>query len=309
MGRIDRNGVDIRRLRYFLAVCAHGGLSRAAAVIGVAQPALTRQVQLLEQEIGMPLLTRNGRGAVPTEAGQMLLAEARAHLDSLDQLVDRLRRDFAGDTPRITMGICPTIAPLFLPHVQDLARQLPGAPSLTVIEAYSGDLRNLMAAGRLDFALSYGTQGTEGVSETPLLCERLVLATRAAPARARLTLGQIARLKLILPSRIHQLRRIIDSASAARGQPLTPVLELDSLSAVRAMLEQDGDWSTILPYHAVAQDGFDGSFGPVFIDDPDMVRRIALLSPARGTGGLQDGLTRGIHARADEIRKTMEAVF
>lgn len=308
MGRIDRNGVDIRRLRYFLAICAHGGFSRAADVVGVAQPALTRQVQLLEQEIGVPLLTRNGRAAKPTDAGQLLLAEARSHLDSLDLLVERLRRDFSGAVAKVTMGICPTIAPLFLTHVQDLARQLPGAPSLSVIEAYSGDLRNLMAAGRLDFALSYGTQGAAGVRETPLLSERLVVATRALPPSARLKLADLAALRLILPSRIHHLRRIIDTACAARGQTLRPELELDSLSAVRAMLEQGDDWSTILPYHAVAGDGAGDSFGPVLIDEPDMVRRIALLRPDNSGPDLQEGLIDGIEARAAEIRKTMEAV-
>ncbi|MEN9411146.1 MAG: hypothetical protein RL216_3120 [Pseudomonadota bacterium] len=307
MSRIDPRGVDVRRLRYFIAVCAHGGMSRAAAVVGVAQPALTRQIQLLEQELGVPLLTRNGRGATPTEAGQILLAEARAHLDSLDALVDRVRRDFAGDGPKITLGICPTIAPLFLGPVQDMSRHLPGAPVLTVIEAYSGDLRNLMAAGQLDLALSYGTQGTEGVRETLLLSERLVVATRTAPPEARMTLRQIAGLKLILPSRIHQLRRIIDAICAGRGQPLTPVLELDSLSAVRAMLRQEPDYSTILPYHAVAADEADPGLDPVLIDDPDMVRRIALLQPERGVA-LPEGLVGAIRARAEDIRKTMEAV-
>lgn len=309
MVRSTGNGVDTRRLRYFLAVCDHGGLSQAAAVIGVAQPALTRQVQLLEQEIGVPLFTRNGRGAKPTEAGQALQAEARTHLTSLDLLVDRLRRDFSGAATKITLGICPTIAPLFLPHVQAIVRHLPGAPTLSVIEGYSGDLRNLMAAGRLDFALSYGTQGTAGVQETPLLSERLVVATRASMAGARVTLAQIAQLKLILPSRIHQLRRIIDRASAASGWPLMPVLELDSLSAVQAMLEEAADWSTILPFHTVADDGFGTGLGLVLIDAPEMVRRIALLRPARLGPDLYTGLTEGIQSRAEEIRKTMEAVF
>jgi LysR family nitrogen assimilation transcriptional regulator len=188
-----------------------------------------------------------------------------------------------------------------------MSRHLPGAPVLTVIEAYSGDLRNLMAAGQLDLALSYGTQGTEGVRETLLLSERLVVATRTAPPEARMTLRQIAGLKLILPSRIHQLRRIIDAICAGRGQPLTPVLELDSLSAVRAMLRQEPDYSTILPYHAVAADEADPGLDPVLIDDPDMVRRIALLQPERGVA-LPEGLVGAIRARAEDIRKTMEAV-
>ena len=58
MGRLEKHGVDIRRLRYFVAVCDHGGFSKAAPVIGIAQPALTRQGQLPEHELGIELFTR-----------------------------------------------------------------------------------------------------------------------------------------------------------------------------------------------------------------------------------------------------------
>jgi DNA-binding transcriptional LysR family regulator len=66
--------IDLKRLRYFVAVCKHGGFSHAAGVIGVAQPALTRQVQLLERQVGLKLITRNGRGVQPTEEGRFLFA-------------------------------------------------------------------------------------------------------------------------------------------------------------------------------------------------------------------------------------------
>ncbi len=306
MARIDRPGVDMRRLRYFLAVCEHGGFSRAADAIGIAQPALTRQVQLLKREIGVELFTRNGRSAVPTEAGQVLMAEARSHLDSLDLLVNRMRRDFAAGPARLSLGICPTIAPLFLTHIEGALKSLPGTPALNVIEAYSGDLRSLMRAGQLDFALSYSTSDAAGVHMTPLLAERLVVATRT-PATGPIPLADVAAMRLILPSRIHQLRRIIDRVCTARGLTLTPALELDSLSAVKAMLS--GDFATILPYHAVAGDAALGLFAIHVIDDPDMVRTIALLRPAAPARGLPEGLADRIVARADDIRRTLAAVF
>ena len=77
MARINRAGVDMRRLRCFFAVCEHGGFSRAADAIGIAQPALNRQVQLLKQEIEAAPFARNGRSAVPTEAGQLLMRARR----------------------------------------------------------------------------------------------------------------------------------------------------------------------------------------------------------------------------------------
>ena len=86
---IDNFAIDLRRLRYFIAVCDHGSISRAASIIGMAQPALTRQIQLLEKETGLSLIHRTGRGAAPSQQGRFLLDRSRAHIESLDTLVRR----------------------------------------------------------------------------------------------------------------------------------------------------------------------------------------------------------------------------
>ena len=309
MGRLEKPGVDIRRLRYFVAVCDHGGFSKAAPVIGIAQPALTRQVQLLEHELGIELFTRNGRSAVPTEAGAALMTGARLHLENLDLLIERVQRDFGTGPTHVCLGICPTISPLFLVPLQDALRQSAPNLTLTVIEAYSGDLRNLMACGRLHLALTYSPPDKAGLDVTDLLTEKLVLAGLGA-ATSPLNLQDVARQRLILPSVHHQLRRIIDAVAAARGIPLVPVLELDSLTAVKAMLDgTSGDFATILPYHSVATDAAEGRFAICMIDDPDMVRTIALLRPSYPEQPLPALLTEAIFSRAEGIRASLEAVF
>lgn len=304
--KAERNGMDIRRLRYFVAVCDNGGVSRAASAIGIAQPALTRQIKLLEGELGVTLFTRSGRGALPTQAGTFLLSEARRHLDSLDGLVDRLREHFSASPARVTLGICPTIVPLF----GDALRQAQGATELSVIEAYSGDLRNLMQAGRLDLALTYSPPEPGELRITNLLSERLVLASRELPDKPALSLQDIDAMKLILPSRIHQLRRIIDTVCHERHHPLVPALELDSLSAVKTLVgDGTGEYATILPYHSVAGDAAEGLYETRIIDEPGMVRTIALLQPGAANGWIPDGLADSILARASEIKQTMEAVY
>ena len=309
MGRLEKPGVDIRRLRYFVAVCDHGGFSKAAPVIGIAQPALTRQVQLLEHELGIELFTRNGRNAVPTEAGVALMNGARLHLESFDLLIDQVQRDFGAGPAHVCLGICPTIAPLFLVPLQDALRQSAPSLTLTVIEAYSGDLRNLMACGRLHLALTYSPSDKAGLDVTDLLSEKLVLAG-LGPATSPLNLQDVARHRLILPSVHHQLRRIIDAVAAARGTPLVPVLELDSLNAVKAMLDgTSGDFATILPYHSVAADAAEGRFAIHLIDDPGMVRTIALLRPCCAKQPLPEVLTEAIFSHAKGIRASLEAVF
>ena len=310
MGRVEKTGVDFRRLRYFVAVCDHGGFSKAAKVIGVAQPALTRQMQLLEQDLGLALFTRNGRSAAPTEPAALLLGQVRAHLDSLDAAIDRLKREFSGASAQITLGISPTIAPLFLDYLQESMRLETPAPTLAVIEAYSGDLRNLMAAGRIDLALSYWPLDLTGLIATKLVHERLVLAASSAPECERLTLSDVARMRLILPSRLHQLRRIIDHVAEQRGVALVPVLELDSLSAVKLMLDdRRGGYATILPYHSVAKDAGQGRFTITPFDDPDMYRTIALLRPETSQRPVPASLTDHVIARANAIRQSLEAVF
>ena len=91
------NFVDVKRLRYFIAVCKHGGFSHAASVIGVAQPALTRQVQLLERELGLKLITRTGRGATPTEEGRFLLDALNRVPRWVGQLALRAEAAFLAD--------------------------------------------------------------------------------------------------------------------------------------------------------------------------------------------------------------------
>lgn len=82
---------DARRLGYFVAVCEHGGISKAASAIGVAQPALTRQIRLLEQELDTQLFHRSGRCAEPTDAARHLLECIKPHLAGIERALATIR--------------------------------------------------------------------------------------------------------------------------------------------------------------------------------------------------------------------------
>jgi DNA-binding transcriptional LysR family regulator len=285
--REQGSGLDLRRLRYFVAVCESGGFSRAASVIGVAQPALTRQVKLLEGEVGLPLIIRTARGAEPTEVGRYLLAHARQHLEGLDGIMRELRRRFSDISGPVVLGICPTIAPFFLAEVTAHLREAHPSLSLSVIQAYSGDLQSLLDSGRLDIALTYSPLARGDCEVVDLFSERLALVS-ARPVEEPADLAAAARHKLILPSRIHELRRIIDTVSARAAAALVPDLELDSLDAVKGVLaEGAGDYATILPEHSVRADIEAGRlFCRPFVH-PEMRRTIAIVRPpaARNRGG------------------------
>ena len=80
-----------RRLGYFLAVCDHCGISKAALALGVAQPALTRQIKLLEQELDIQLFRRSGRSAEPTDAAQRLMERIKPHMTEIEQAIVEIR--------------------------------------------------------------------------------------------------------------------------------------------------------------------------------------------------------------------------
>ncbi|HWA41614.1 MAG TPA: LysR family transcriptional regulator [Hypericibacter adhaerens] len=279
---MEKAGIDLRRLRYFIAVCEHGGFSRASSSIGIAQPALTRQIKLLEKEIGFSLINRSGRGAEPTEEGRFLLTRSRRYLNGLDEIVQELKHRSSTLRGEVVLGICPTIAPFLLPDlVLHLHGNYPGL-TLSVIEAYSGDLQNLVAQNKLDLSLTYRANARLEGDAVALFSERLVLVTAPSPTTDRhpRTLAEIARMKLVLPSAIHELRRIIDRVCDSRQVTLKPELELDSLDAVKSVLIGEATpCSTILPYHSVKREVDDGQLSSFDIDESQMQRTIAVVRP------------------------------
>jgi LysR family nitrogen assimilation transcriptional regulator len=220
-------------------------------------------------------------------------------------VVARLQSDFGTTAEPVTLGVCPTIAPLFLPPLADALQAC--APGLTVIEAYSGDLRTLMQAGRIDLSLSYFPSDATGLQATRLLTEPLVLATPGPVTAGPLTLADLRQFRLILPSPVHQLRRIIDAAAARRCVALVPALELDSLESVKKMLtDARGGFATILPQQSVAAEAAAGLLTLCPLSDPLMVRDIALIRPAAPPRPLPAGLTDLILARAGQLRQGKE---
>lgn len=308
----EHHEIDVKRLRYFLAVCDHGGFSKAASAIGLSQPALTRHIQVLEQELGVPLVNRNGRGAAPTRPGQYLLENARAHLEGLDTIGIRLKQMFGQHPLQLACGICPTVAPLFLEEMRSFVRQSLPNLSLSVIEAYSGDLGNLLAGGRLDFALTYHPVDSDHFNSLDLISERLVLVcnpARKLPA-GRIDLAMLAGLPLMLPSRVHQLRKIIDTVSQGQGIVLSPKIELDSLNAVKLTLDDaQSDLATILPYHSVREDEQTGRFAVYLIDVPQMVRTISLVHACgNGVSPVPPELVGHLRDRAYRLKSSLPLV-
>ena len=177
--------MDLKQLEYFVNVVDLGGFSRAARVLGVAQPAISRQVRGLEVELRQSLLLRNGRGATPTEAGKRLLEHARGIL----QQVDRARRD-VDETKGAAVGqgrrraAADGRAP---PHRAVRARVPAGVPA-GVAQHRRGTVRptiqEWLAVGRVDVGLVYNPTASPAIEIRMLLEEPLCLIGAAQGGHA-----------------------------------------------------------------------------------------------------------------------------
>lgn len=306
----DSTGIDLRRLRYFVAVCDHGGFSRAADIIGIAQPALTRHIKLLESELGMPLFKRTGRGAEPTEQARYILARTRNHLEGLDTLVRKVRKIYNEDETELTLGVCPTVAPLFLSDFQKYIREEHPNVTVSVVQAYSGDIDHLLQRGRLDLALTYASPASEQVTSINLVSEDLVLVSKAPTDTGPIDLAELAGHNLILPSPAHRLRQIVDSVGALRGIDLSPSMELDALDAVVAMLESSSEhYATILPRNGLSSDMSKREMGYRPINDPEMKRTIAAVVPRTITRVMPGYVLTRIREQATALKHRLPTLY
>src|SRR5436309_2953073 len=184
--------MELRHLRYFIAVAEEGHVTRAAARLGIQQPPLSQQIRALEAELQVQLLRRKPRGVELTQAGEALFAEARAILRQVDHAVTAARRTARGEAGRIGLGF--TSSASFHPFVPQAIRGYrethPGV-ALSLEESGTGELVAALLEERLDAAFVRSPIGpAEGIAVHSVLDEAMVAAL---PAGHKLAAGQAAR--------------------------------------------------------------------------------------------------------------------
>ena len=227
--------MNLRQIEYFIHVAELGSFSKAAVVLDVAQPALSRQVRALETELRENLLLRNGRGVTLTDAGRRLLEHGQGIL----QLVAAARDDLGArrDEPvgQIVVGLPPSLARrLTLPLIEMFRAELPKA-RLAIIEGFSVHIVEWLGSGRVDLGLVYNPEPLPAIAITPVLEERLCLigpAVAAAVARKGIALKDVARLPLVMPQRGHIFRKLMETQAALAGVTLNVAWEVSSVPAI-----------------------------------------------------------------------------
>ena len=164
--------MDLRQLEYFVRIAELGSFTRAASMLGVAQPALSRQVRLLEVELRQSLLLRNGRGVTTTEAGKVLLEHGRGILHQVERAREDLGRVGGTLAGRVAVGLPPTVARMMAVELtREFRRRLPQA-ALSISEGLSVSMQERLIAGRLDIALLYNPTPSPDFEQAHLPAQR-----------------------------------------------------------------------------------------------------------------------------------------
>ena len=273
--------MDLKQLEYFVRVAELGSFTRAAQVLGVAQPALSRQVRLLEVELRQNLLTRNGRGATPTEAGQVLLEHGRGILHQVERAREELGRVRSGLSGRVALGLPPSVARMLaVPLTRAFRERLPDA-QLSISEGLSTAMQENLLNGRLDIAVLYNPSPMAGIELRPLLTEELLLVQPRPPGLPEdppppaLPLREIAAMPLVIPSRPNAIRMHVESEMAAIGCRPQIALEIDGVSAILDLVA-DGAGVALLSRNAVMRSVRPSAFALRAVCEPAL--RIGLTS-------------------------------
>lgn len=299
-------GMDLRQLRTFIMVAESGSLSRASDRLRLAQPALSRQIKLLEDDVGFELFIRSGRGMQLTEHGTALLGRVSGLVTQLDNAVEDVRSLSTVPTGQVTLGFIPSVSYVVAGRVAvRVARELPQI-SLRIVEGYAGHLIDWLHRGQVDIALLYGPASDLHLRVADVMFEELVLVSPAdgSPDESDVPVSELGRLNLVLPSRPHGLRMVVEAAAAKAATTLQVKYEADSFRVLKELVAA-GLGHTVLPLSAFYREQAEGLFRISRLVKPRIARHLVMALPSsRST----TRATAAVHQMVlDEIRLLVES--
>lgn len=268
--------MDLRQLRFFLRVVEHGSLTRAAAHLSVGQPVLSRRIRDLEEELGVPLLSRNGRGMVLTEAGKRFLPHARSLIQGADKAREEVRALRERPSGAVSIAMPPIVgATLWVPLLAEVRRKFPEI-QLQLAEGYSGYVIEWLLHGKADVGVIYEPLEKTNIAHEPLISERLYLIGPDLAGDA-VAFDDLARLPLILPAMPHAIRRHLETVAAKRRVALNVALEVNAYPAIKTIVRAQRAF-TILPAAPVLAEVRAGDFGIAEIVSPSLSQKVVLAT-------------------------------
>jgi DNA-binding transcriptional LysR family regulator len=293
--------MDIRQLRNVLAIFDKGSIGKAAEALRVSQPALTKSLRRLEDELQVKLFERTSRGMTPTIYGDCLRSHAQSVSTGIHHLRDNLQSLKSGLSGIVEVGAPPIVAPeVFSSSIAELTRERPNILVRLTTEL-SPALIQRVQDGRLDFAVTF----TADEAAPPdclrrfLFNDRLVIAARAQHPITRSThvsVREVAKYSWILPHQDNLHRQRLQLAFEAEGMPLPQaVIECNSVQFVKAAI-QTTDCIALVSKMSVNLDENNGVIRTVELNSEFMTRQIGMTWRA----------DRGLSAAAERLMGIVE---
>jgi LysR family transcriptional regulator, nitrogen assimilation regulatory protein len=265
----------LRQLLSFVRVCELGSITRAAAELNIAQPALGLQIRSLEYEFGAELLVRNSRGVSPTASGEVILTWAREMLESTSQVRHRVK-EMQGErgAPSVTIGLTPSLTVLLARPIVEGTYQ--SNIKVKIVEGMSQSMAEWVDNGRIDIGLGFGVLGAKGAQSVAVLRERLFYVSAAGDGDAPITLAEVLDQPLALPDEQNSIRHTIEAAARVLDMPVIGRYEVGSLQAARE-IAASGKAGAITPFGGVAADRRSGDLSVRLITEPMVERTLYMM--------------------------------
>ena len=270
--------MELRQLRYFVKMVELGNMTRAAKELFVAQSALSQQLAKLEASIGSRLLDRNAHGVRPTQPGRLFYKHAKTILRQIEDTSLAMRAEIESPSGEVALALPASAARLMaVPLLRKIIAEYPTI-QLRLIELPSAAIPSTLLRSEADIAIAVDMPQTKSLRVMPLLTEDLFAAFQVAPGAARaksITLKELARLPLILPSQHNSIRGKLETLFAKRRHPYTLVAEIN-VTSLLALTALAGLGATVLPWSAVSEDAHLGQLHALPIVQPAIKRELSL---------------------------------
>ncbi len=256
------------QLKYFAEVARHRNFTRASAALRIAQPAVTRQIRLLETELGLALLTRHARGVALTPAGAVLYERCGPLLLAMEQTRSEMRNLTDVPSGNLRIGCTPALTrPLMIQPLYKFLTRFPKV-SVQLQEGVSDQLCGAVLSEHLDGAVISSKPAEPYLQVTPLFSEKIWLFGPGTDKKLKgsVKLDVISTLPMLLARRSQTTREIIEHRMAKAGLDFKVLVESDSVQVIQGLILQ-GLGYTVAPYSAYASCLKDRSIRGAWIED------------------------------------------
>ncbi|TCS77771.1 LysR family transcriptional regulator [Pectinatus cerevisiiphilus] len=239
--------MEIRRLQYFIAVCKYLHFTKAAESLHIAQPTLSQQIQMLEQEVDAQLFDRVGKKVMLTSAGRILFRHSMRIFDTMEQAKTEISQLNGLERGQIKVACFGTY--LAMETVIAFHKQYPKI-HIELEQLSTGQIRHKLLQNELDFGVVFLPLADKELEAIPLYTEKMiVMAAKNHPFAAKkgIAFAQLGTVPLVMMSEDFIIRRIFDQACQENEFAFTPILELSQMEDLREMVEQNIGIS-VLPY-------------------------------------------------------------